>query len=87
MAVCNALVTGGVAGSFELSADSARLERTNAPTENPLMRPARAKRKMAKKAIVWDCELKVFVGCGLDSDCILNCRSLLKPSYIYQLSS
>src|SRR5947209_20441230 len=84
VAVCNSLVTGGVADKFELSDGSARLGRTNAPTENPLMRPARAKRKMA---IVRDCELKVLVVSGLDTDCILNCRSLLIPLYIYHLPS
>ena len=72
VAVCGSVVILDVAGEFELSAGSARLGRTNVPTERPLMRPARAKREMAKRVIVRDCEFKVFGACCLDNDDILN---------------
>src|SRR5205823_11686744 len=64
------LVIGGVAPAIWFVVCGCDPGRVKVPTAKPLISPAKAKRSMAKMAIVRDCELKLFVCCCCDSVCM-----------------
>lgn len=77
------LVIGGADPVFAFVVCGCVPGRMKAPTAKPLISPAKAKRSMAKKAIVRDCELKLFTCLCPDSVCMLYDCSLLAPKTGY----